>query len=94
MQCATHTGAPFGRQVMIKRENMWGDATRLAEIEAFELQTLTAPGLCPIKQVELYNKFRPFVPHDFWEATCPKPSDEVLAQCKDVPKGFQVTQLS
>lgn len=41
------------------------------------------PGLRPIKQVELYKKFRPFVPREFWEETCPKPSDAVLTQVKN-----------
>jgi hypothetical protein len=44
---------------------------------------LKLPGLRPIKQVELYKKFRPFFPRRFWDETCPKPSDEVLLQVKD-----------
>jgi hypothetical protein len=68
---------------MLKRGQVRGDKTRVAEMEAFELQRLKAPGLHPIKQVELYKKFRPFVPHEFWEDTCPRPSDEVVAQVKD-----------
>jgi hypothetical protein len=40
-------------------------------------------GLRLIKQVELYKNFRPFVPDGYWEDTCPRPSDEVLAQFKD-----------
>jgi hypothetical protein len=34
--------------------------------------------LRPIKQVELYKKFRPYVPRQYWDETCPKRSDEVL----------------
>jgi hypothetical protein len=68
---------------MLKRGQARGDKTRIATMEAFELQTLNAPGLRPIKQVELYKKFRPFVPREFWEDNCPRPSDEVLAQVKD-----------
>jgi hypothetical protein len=52
-------------------------------MEEFELQTLKDPGFRPIKQVEIHKKFRPFVPREFWEDTCPRPSDEVLAQVKD-----------
>jgi hypothetical protein len=47
-----------------------------------KLQTLKDPGLRPIKQVELYKEFHPFVPREYWEDTCPRPSDEVLAQVK------------
>jgi hypothetical protein len=83
MQCSTHSEAPFVEQAMLKRGQARGDTTRIAAMEAFELQTLKAPGLRPIKQVELYKKFRPFVPREFWEDTCPRPSDEVLAQVKD-----------
>jgi hypothetical protein len=44
---------------------------------------LKAPGLRPLKQVELYNNFRSFVPREFWEDTPPKASADVLAQVKD-----------
>jgi hypothetical protein len=56
---------------------------RIAKMEAFKLHTLKAPCLFPIKQLELYKKFRPFVPHEYWGDTCPRPSGEVLAQVKD-----------
>jgi hypothetical protein len=65
MQCSTHSEAPFVEQVMLKRGQVRGDKTRVMEMEAFELQTLKAPGLRPIKQVELYKKFCPFVPREF-----------------------------
>jgi hypothetical protein len=68
---------------MLKRVQVRGDNARVAVMEAFDLQTLKDPGLRPIKQVELYKKFRPFVPCEFWEDTFPRPSDEVLAQVKD-----------
>jgi hypothetical protein len=40
------------------------------------------PGIKPIKYVELYKKWRPFVPHQFREEICPRPSDEVIASVK------------
>jgi hypothetical protein len=83
MQCSTHSEALFAEQAMLKRGQVRVDKTRVAETETFELQTLKAPGLCPIKQVKLYKKFRPFVPCDYWEDICPRPSDEVLTQVKD-----------
>jgi hypothetical protein len=40
------------------------------------------PGLRPIKQSELYNKFRPFVPPEWKDITCPAPPEEVTAANK------------
>jgi hypothetical protein len=83
MQCSTHSDAPSVEQAMLKRGQERGDKTRVATMNTFELQTLKALGLRPIEQVELYKKFRPFVPREYWEDTCPRLSDEVLAQVKD-----------
>jgi hypothetical protein len=68
---------------MLKRGQARGDTTQAAAMEAFELQILKAPGLRPIKQVEINKKVPPFVPRAFWEDTCPRPCDEVLTQIKD-----------
>jgi hypothetical protein len=68
---------------MWDRVQVRGDRKIIVEMEALKLQTVKAIGLCPIKQVELYNKFRPFVPHEYLEDTCPRPSHEVLAQVED-----------
>jgi hypothetical protein len=67
---------------MIKRGHVLGPS-RTAEIEAYMIDTLTPPGLRPIKQVKLWKKFRPFVPQWYWDELCPRPSDEVIAQVKD-----------
>jgi hypothetical protein len=93
MQCSTHSEAQFVEQTVLKRGQVRGDKTRVAAMEAFELHTLKTPGLRPIKQVELYKKFRPFVPLEFWEDTCPRPSDEVLAQVKDESSKKQNTKV-
>jgi hypothetical protein len=93
IQCSTHSEAPFVEQAMLKIGQARGDKTRLAAMESFELQTLKAPGLRPIKQVELYKKFRPFVPREFWGDTCPRPSDEVLAQVKDESSKIRKTKV-
>jgi hypothetical protein len=68
---------------MSKRGQVRGDKTRVTAMETFKLQTLKAPGLRPIKQVEIYKKFCPFVPHECWEDTCHRPSGEFVAQAKD-----------
>jgi hypothetical protein len=81
MQCAIHNEAPFAMQTMLKKGQELGAARRYA-IDAYTLETLKAPGLRPIKQVELYKKFQPFVPRCNWDKTCPRPSDEVLAMVK------------
>jgi hypothetical protein len=41
-------------------------------------KSMIAPGLREIKQVELYTKYRPLVPEQYWDELCPKPSDEVI----------------
>ena len=42
------------------------------------LERLTPPGIAPIKQWELWHKWRPFVPLQFQDVLCPKPSAEVF----------------
>jgi hypothetical protein len=82
MQCAVHDGAPFANQPMLKRGQALGEDRTTAN-DAFVVAALKSPGLRPTKQVELYKKFRPFVPHRFRYETCPKPSNTVLLQVKD-----------
>ena len=48
-----------------------------------ELMQLTPPGLPPIKQFELWHKWRKIVPDEHKDITCPKPSDEVLKKYKE-----------
>ena len=43
---------------------------------------LPPPGRAPIKQVELYSKFRKFVPEIYQDDCCPKPSDAILNKHK------------
>ena len=45
-------------------------------------QVITPPGVKPIKQVELYTKWRPVVPEEFRDHICPKPPDHVLELVK------------
>ena len=54
------------------------DNNRAAALQNYELTPIPAPGLKEIKQVELYSKFRRFVPDEFKDIICPKPSDEIL----------------
>ena len=50
--------------------------------ERLELETLVAPGIPEIKQVDLYRKWRKIVPSEYWVATCPTPSPAVLERHK------------
>ena len=56
--------------------------TNRYELLTAPLTQLKAPGRQPIKQVELYTKYRKFVPLQWRDACCPKPSDEVLNKIK------------
>jgi hypothetical protein len=51
---------------MVKRGQVLGQE-RTTAINAFLLEQLKPPGLCPIKQVELFKKFRPFVARKYWD---------------------------
>ncbi len=67
------------------------------EVEAIDLKTmvrnrqnlpshvlnpLPTPGLKEIKQVEMYAKIQKFVPHEYRDEICPRPTDEVFANIK------------
>jgi hypothetical protein len=82
MQCALHSDAPFIPHPMLKRGHVLGPS-RTAEIGAYTIETVKPPGLRPIKQVELWKKFPPFVLWQYWDELCPRPSDNVIAQVKD-----------
>jgi hypothetical protein len=49
---------------------------------------LISPGLPPIKQYELYKKWRKITPEEFKNVTCPKPSESVLAMFRDPESEF------
>jgi hypothetical protein len=61
IQCTTHDGAVIVNQPMVKKGQMFG-SKRTDVINGCELAISKPPGLRPIKQVEIYKKFRPFVP--------------------------------
>jgi hypothetical protein len=66
MKCATHDGAKFVLQPMLKRGAKLSDDRR-KEIQDYVLETLKPPGLRPIKQDELYKKCWPYVPRKYWD---------------------------
>ena len=62
------TMGPFERQFAI---------SRMLE----ELKNIPQPGIRPIKQVELYLKWRKVIPdNERRDITCPRPSDDVMQQ--------------
>ena len=42
----------------------------------------TAEGISEIKQVELFTKWREFVPEEYRDIICPKPDDEIIQRIK------------
>jgi flavodoxin len=59
---------------------------RVQLMKEYQFQQLKEPGLREIKQVELYSKWRKFIPHQFHAEICPKPDDLVLQRIKNEKK--------
>lgn len=71
----------FERQQMRKRMNAQNRAALVANYK-MHLQTLKPPGIAPIKQFELWHKWRPFIPATYQDILCPKPSDAIIKSMK------------
>jgi hypothetical protein len=56
---------------------------RQQQLKQLPLQSVPAPGMKPIKQVELYTKWRKFVPAEFADEICPKPHDDILKKVQE-----------
>ena len=41
------------------------------------LKRLIPPGIRPIKQVEMYIEWRTITPMEYWDETCPEPTEEI-----------------
>ena len=54
--------------------------------EAELLDVIPFKGVPEFKQVQMYKNFRQFLPPEFQNITCPKPSDDVLKRQKDDQK--------
>ena len=52
-----------------------------------KLQNEKRPGVCNIKQVNLYQMWKKFLPERFRDAIFPKPSDKILNFVKAEMKG-------
>jgi len=73
---------PTTRSRKAQRMNPEERARKIANMEE-ELVQLVPTGLKPIKQVELYSKWRPLLPEEFRDTMCPKPSEEVINLIKE-----------
>ena len=61
--------------------NLSPDSQREAILQMdANLSVKIGKGLSDIKQCELYFKWREFLPDEFKDITCPRPSDEVLTR--------------
>ena len=68
-------------QVMMKR-GMSDDPMRRALLMSPVLSILKPPGIPPIKQVELFSKYRALIPEPFRDITCPDPGEEIKFKIK------------
>lgn len=60
----------------------WSDEQRrggLATMYA-DIAVTKPPGVTPIKQNEMFKKWRTIVPRKYWESTCPRPTANVMAE--------------
>ena len=73
---------PENRQKLATDKNIPSDQ-RASLLSSFELEEMEPPGLKEIKKVELYTKWRKFVPEQFQDIICPKPPDAVEQRVKD-----------
>ena len=76
-------GSEARRQTLVKSKRGESAATRLDALKKLDgLKECNAPGLKDIKAVELFTKWRKFLPKEAQDKTCPKPSDEIMKKFK------------
>ena len=68
---------PTGRTRKATKHTKENRKRLIANMEA-DLKKLMPPGLCPVKQVELWKRWGALLPEGAREVTCPKPSDEII----------------
>lgn len=71
---------PTIAQDLLKRGTNTPD--RFAKLRTPVIDTITPPGVPPIKQVELFTKYRALIPEAFRDITCPDPGDEITKKIK------------
>ena len=55
---------------------------RREAMRSYAFKRLKPPGLSELKQVDLYLKYRPFIPPEHQDDICPRPSDEIMEKVK------------
>ena len=55
---------------------------RRKAMRSYAFKRLKPPGLSELKQVDLYLKYRPFIPPEHQDEICPRPSDAVMEKVK------------
>jgi hypothetical protein len=55
---------------------------QLALLKLPQLESIVAPGIPPIKQVELFSKYRGLLPVQYQDITCPDPGNDVKIKIK------------
>jgi hypothetical protein len=55
---------------------------RPALLKSSQVDVIEAPGIPPIKQVELFSKYRALIPEEFRDITCPEPSEDIKNKIK------------
>ena len=72
-------------QIQSMKKGNWSDDERKRLIKDFlnNMTHMTPPGIKPIKQQELYTKWRPLVPEEYQDDFCPKPTPSVIEECNE-----------
>jgi hypothetical protein len=82
MEKREHIDADTVVQNLLKKGQHAGMPERNELLNERFLEKCAKPGLREIKQVELYTKLKKFVPLQWRDEICPKPSDETLIRVK------------
>ena len=59
-----------------------GTGCRKEILRTDQPDTIPEPGIKEIKRVELYSKYRPLIPEEFQDETCPYPGKDVMDRIK------------
>jgi hypothetical protein len=82
MENRKHIDADAVVHNLLKKGQRAGMPERNELLNEHFLENCARPGLREIKQVELYTKWWKFVPLQWRDEICPKPSDETLSRVK------------
>lgn len=75
-------GTPSECQQLLKKHKGQGIRIELLMSAEKNLEILASPGVPDIKKVELYKKYRPLIPEQYRDITCPHPGEDVLSKIK------------